>query len=144
MKVLACPVCGEEKEVDDSVDKVICAECLITGEAPLSEDGVQRYSPEAFLKLVSVGIDDWKDPKSEEVEEKKLVRKFNNLREKKIPLINVQERMDISWKKTKKLEAYRLLQKGWTQNKIAKELKVNQATVSRWYMHFTSTSDIFI
>lgn len=132
MKVLECPECGEKKEVDDKVKEVICAECLITGETPLSKDGIARYSIEAFTKLVSAGIDDWEIPKDEEAEEKKLIEKFNNLRAQKKDLVNIKQKLGILWRKTKKLEGCRLLKKGWSQKDIAKELQVNPSTIYRW------------
>ena len=132
MKVLECPECGEKKEVDNKVKKVICAECLITGEAPLREDKIHRYSNEAFLKLVSAGIDNWEIPKDKEAEEKKLVEKFNKLREKESDLVKIKRKLGIPWRKTKKLEGCRLLKKGWSQKDIAKELQVNPSTIYRW------------
>jgi len=53
MKELGCPVCGKIQWVDLDVEKAMRAECLITGEAPRVEDGIQYYSPDAYLKLVS-------------------------------------------------------------------------------------------
>ncbi len=51
---------GEKCQTGPGVNKVTRAECYITGEAPRVEDGVHYYSSEAFLKLISAGIDDWK------------------------------------------------------------------------------------
>jgi len=132
LKVLECPECGEKKEVDEKVKKIICAECLITGETPLSENGIVEYSIEAFTKLVSAGIDNWETPKDKEAEEKKLVEKFNKLREKESDLLNIKQKLGIAWGKTKKLEGFALLKKGWSQKDIAKELQVNPSTIYRW------------
>ena len=132
MKVLACPVCGEGKEVDDKVGKVICAECHITEEAPLTKDGIQGYSSEAFLKLVSVGIDDWRISKDKGTEEKKLIKRFNALRKRGNNLIEIRNKLGIPWKKIKRLEGYRLLRKGKRQKDIAQALEVSRRTISRW------------
>lgn len=132
MKLLVCPICGERQQVDDKAKKVICAECLITKEAPLGGDGVQSYSREAFLKLVSVGIDDWKVTGDKEAEEKKLAEEFNILRKKYDSLVKVKRKLNVPWRKAKKLEGLRLLKEGWSRKNIAKELKVDPSTVSRW------------
>lgn len=132
MKTLECEICEEEYEVDDKVKKVVCAECLITEEAPLHEGKVHGYSNEAFLKLVSVGIDNWEIFKDKEAEEKKLIEKFNKLREKEIDLVNIKRKLNISWREVKKLEGYRLLKKGWSQKDIVKELQISPSTIYRW------------
>ena len=132
MKELACPVCGKKQWVDREAKKVICAECFITGEAPRVKNGIQYYSPDAYLKLVSAGIDKWTLPKDKEAEERKLIKKFNGIRKKEDSLIRIQRRLGISWPKTKKLEGYRLLDEGWKREDIARELQLNLSTVSRW------------
>ena len=76
MKQLACSVCGKKHQVSPEVNKVTSAECYITGEAPRVEDGFHYYSPDAFLKLVSVGFDDWKVIKDKTEQEKK--REFSH------------------------------------------------------------------
>lgn len=134
MKQLACSVCGEKYQASPGVNKMTCAECCITGEAPRVEDGVHYYSPEAFLKLVSAGIDDWKVIKDKTGQEKKLIKRFNRMRKRENSLIRIQRKLGISWPKTKKLEGYRMLNLGWKTESIAKELGVNVATVSRWRM----------
>lgn len=132
MKEPACPVCGKIQWVDLEVQQVMCAQCLITGEAPRVKNGIQYHSPLAYLKLVSAGIDTWTLPKDKEAEEKKLIKKFNTIGKKEDSLIKIQRKLGISWPKTKKLEGYRLLDEGWKREDIAKELQVNLSTVSRW------------
>jgi len=132
MKELVCSVCGEKYQVGPGVDKVTCAECYITGEAPRVEDGVYYRGPEAFKKLVSAGFDDWKVIKDKTGQEKKLVKRFNRMRKREGSLIKIQRKLKISWPKTKKLEGYRMLNIGWKRKDTAKELGVNVATVSRW------------
>jgi len=134
MKELACSVCGEKYQVSPGVNKVTCAECYITNEAPRVKDGVHYYSPEAFTKIVSAGIDDWKVIKDKTAEEKKLIKKFNRMRKREDSLIKIQRKLGISWPKTKKLEGYRLLNLEWKRESIAKELEVNLSTVSKWRM----------
>jgi len=63
LKELTCPICGEKYEVPNNVQKVMCAECRITGEAPIKEDGIEYYSPEAFKKLVNIGIENLRKAK---------------------------------------------------------------------------------
>jgi len=132
IKELACPVCEKKRWVDVEVEEVVCAERLITGEAPRVENGIEYYSPAAYLKLVSAGIDKWTLPKDKEVEEKKLMRKFSRARKKEDSLIRIQRKLGISWPRTKKLQGYRLLDEGWKREGIAKELQVSLSTVSRW------------
>lgn len=134
MKQLACSVCGEKYQVSPGVDKVTCAECYITGEAPRVEDGVHYYSPEAFTKLVSAGIDDWKVVKDKTGQERKLIKKFNRLRNKEDSLIRIQRKLGISWPKTKKLEGYRMLNLECKRKDIVKELGVNISTICNWRM----------
>lgn len=55
MKKLACWVCGEKYQASPGANKVTCAECYITGEAPRVEGGVYYRSAEAFKKNVSAG-----------------------------------------------------------------------------------------
>ncbi len=132
MKGLACSVCDETYQVGPGVDKVVCAECYITGEVPRVEDGINYHSREAFLKLVSAGIDDWKLIKDKTGQERKLIKRFNGMRKRENSLIKIQRKLAISWPKTKKLEGYRMLNLGWKRGSIAKELGVNVATISRW------------
>lgn len=142
MKTLECEICGEEYEVDNKIEKVICTECLITEEVPVREGKTYGYSNEALLKLISVGIDDWEIPKDEIAEGKKLINKFNNLREKNKDLVNIKRNLDISWRKTKRLEGFRLLKKGWYKKDIARELKVTPKTVSQWNLTLKHKSDV--
>ncbi len=132
MKELACLVCGEKYQVSPGVNKVTCADCYITGEAPKVKDGVHYYSPEGFLKLVSAGIDDWKVIKDKTEQERKLIKRFNGMRKRENSLIRIQRKLGISWPKTKKLEGYRMLNLGWKRKDIAKELGVNASTVTKW------------
>lgn len=143
MKVLICPVCGEENEVDDRVKEVICAECLITKEAPVSRDGIDGYAPSAFLRLVSAGIDDWEVSRDRKTEEVILFKRFNNLRIRRNSLIQTRNKLNIPWRKIRKLEAYRLLKKGWRRKDIAKELEVNRRTVYRWNETFRTLLGTF-
>lgn len=132
MKQLVCSICGKKYQVSPEVTKVTCAECYMTNEAPRVEDGVHYYSTEGFTKLVSAGIDDWKVIKDKTGQEKKLIKKFNGLRNKEDSLIRIREKLGISWPKTKKLEGYRMLDLGWKGKDIVKELGVNISTVSHW------------
>lgn len=143
MKILSCGICGEEYQVDDEVEGVVCGQCLITGEAAREENGIHYHSSEAFLKLISVGIDIWEIPGDRQAKERELTKRFNNLRKRGDSLVTVQRKLRIPWSKTKKLEGYRLLEKGWSRKDIAKELKVNLSTVSRWKaLHFASKGDL--
>jgi len=125
-------VCGEKYQVSPGVNKVTCAECYITGEAPRVEDGVYYYSPEAFKKIVSAGIDDWELIEDKRVKERKLVKRFNRMRKRESLLVKIKRELDISWRKIKRLEAYRLFDLGYKRKDIAKELGVNLSTISRW------------
>lgn len=132
MKELGCSVCGEKHQVGPGVNKVMCAECYITGEAARVEGGVHYFSPEAFNKIVSVGMDDWEIIEDKDVEERKLIKKFNNLRKRKNSLVEIRRKLGISWRKVNRLEAYRLLNLGSKRKDIAKELGVNLSTISKW------------
>jgi len=132
MGQLACSVCGEKYQVSPWVDKVTCTECYITGEAPRVEDGVYYYSPEAFKKIVSAGIDDWELIEDKRIKVRKLVKRFNRMRKRESSLVKIKQKLDISWRKTKRLEAYRLFDLGYKRKDIAKELGVNLSTISRW------------
>ncbi len=96
------------------------------------KDGVYYRSSEAFKKIVSVGIDNWEIMEDKEVEERKLIKKFNNLRKRKNSLVDIRRKLDISWPKIKRLEAYRLLDLRWKRKDIAEELVVNLSTISKW------------
>lgn len=96
------------------------------------EDRVYYRSDEAFKKIVSAGIDDGKIIEDKRVEERKLIRKFNNLRKRENSLLDIRQKLNISWHKVKRLEAYRLLNLGRKRKDIAKELKVNLSTISKW------------
>jgi len=132
MRQLTCSVCGEKYQVSPGINEVTCAECYITGEAPRVEDGVYYYSPEAFKKIVSAGIDDWELIEDKRVKERKLVKRFNRMRRRESSLVKIKRELDISWGKIKKLEAYRLFDLGYKRKDIAKELGVNLSTISRW------------
>lgn len=132
MKKLACSVCGEKYQVSPGVNKVTCAECYITDEVPRVEDGVYYRSAEAFRKIVSAGIDDWRIIEDKRLEERKLINKFSNLRKRKNSLTETKRKLGISWRKIKRLEAYRLLNLGWKRKDIANELAVNLSTISKW------------
>lgn len=132
MRQLACSVCGEKHQVGPGVNEVRCAGCHITREAPRIEDGVHYYSPEAFKKIVSAGIDDWKLIEDKREEERKFIKKFNNLRKRKNSLVETRRKLDISWRKVKRLQAYRLLNLGWKRKDTARKLGVNPSTVSKW------------
>ncbi len=134
MEELACSVCGEQHRVGARVNKVTCAECHITGEAARVEDGVYYRSPEAFRKIVSAGIDDWEIIKDKKAEERELIKKFNRMRKRKNSLIKTRRKLNTSWCKVNRLEAYRLLNLEWKRKDIARELGVDVATVSRWRM----------
>lgn len=134
MKQLACLVCDEKHRVSPGVNKATCAECYITGEAPRVEDGVHYYSSDAFLKLVSAGIDDWKIIKDKTGDETKLINRFNRMRKRENSLIKIQRKLGISWPKTKKLEGYRMLDLGWKRKDIVKGLGVNISTICNWRM----------
>jgi len=134
MKELACSVCGEKYQVGSGVNKVTCAECYITGEVPRVEDGVYYRGPEAFRKIVSAGIDDWKIIEDKTAEDGRLINLFNRMRKKENSLVKIKQKLGISWRKIKRLEAYRLLNLGWKRKDIAKELTVNLSTVSKWRM----------
>jgi len=143
MKIMRCEICGEEYQVDDEVERVVCGQCLITGEAAREENGIHYHSSEAFLKLVRAGIDKGEIPGDKEAKDRELTKRFNNLRKRGDSLVRVQRKLRIPWSKTKKLEGYRLLEKGWSRKDIVKELRVNPSTVSRWKaLHFTSKGDL--
>lgn len=133
MKELACSICRKVHEVDDEVTKVTCGDCVLTGGAPTRvENGTVYYTPEAFLKLVSAGIDTWTVDGDKEAEEKKLIKRFNRIRKKEDSLVRIRRKLGISWPKTQRLEGYRLLEEGSKRKDIAKELEINLSTVSRW------------
>lgn len=132
MGQLACSVCGEKYQVSPGINEVTCAECYITGEAPRVEGGVYYYSPEAFKKIVSAGIDDWELIEDKRVKERKLVERFNRMRKRESSLVKIKQKLDISWRKIKRLEAYRLFDLGHKRKDVAKELGVNLSTISRW------------
>jgi len=132
MEELACSVCGEKHQVSPGVNRVTCAECYVSGEAPGVEDGVYYYTSEAFKKILSVGTDNWKLIEDKRVQERKLIKKFNKMRRKKNSLVKIKQKLGISWRKIKRLEAYRLLNLGWKRKDIANELAVNLSTISKW------------
>ena len=133
MKELACSICRKIHEVDDEVTKVTCGNCLLVGEPPTRvENGMIYYTPEAYLKLVSAGIDTWTLDEDKEAGEKKLIKRFTRMRKKEDSLVRIQRKLGISWPKIKRLEGYRLLDEVWKREDIAKELEVNLSTVSRW------------
>lgn len=86
----------------------------------------------AFKKIVSVGIDDWEIMEDREAEERKIIKKFSNLRKKENSLVKIKQKLGIPWSKIKRLEAYRLLNLGWKRKDIAKEFAVNLSTISKW------------
>ncbi|TET83074.1 hypothetical protein E3J38_01105 [candidate division TA06 bacterium] len=90
MKELACSICRKVYEVDDEVTKVTCGDCLLAGEPPTRmENGIVYYTPRAYLKLVSAGIDTWTLDEDKEAEEKKLIKKFNRIRKKEDSLVRI-------------------------------------------------------
>jgi len=104
---------------------------IIDGAIQRIETGEDVYS---CCALITQGkrIDDWKVIKDKTGQEKKLIKKFNGLRNKEDSLIRVRGKLGISWPKTKKLEGYRMLDLGWKGKDIVKELGVNISTVSHW------------
>ncbi len=54
------------------------------------------------------------------------------MRKRKKSLVDIRRKLDISWPKMKRLEAYRLFNLGLKRKDIAKELAVNLSTISRW------------
>ena len=47
-----CYLCGEELEVGEKCEEVVCGCCLIAGAPLYSEDGIDYYSEEAMSELL--------------------------------------------------------------------------------------------